>query len=566
MLYTRPCMQRGSWSGSSSGSWRGSWRLWAAAVLSAGLLELPFPLAGPLTAWRAVIAWFGLVPLLCAVLSAAVARRPHPLRRSFLLAYLSGFLWYMGNCYWVRNTMSRYGDMPPLAPTLLLIGFSLVLGLYFGLFGLGIQLLRQATGSTRLALAFAPILWTALDLAAARITSVPWDQLGYSQVDNALVNQLAPWTGVYGITFVLVAVNALIAGGLLLERCPGRWRTDRRLWGISGAVLLIVGGGGMTIAPPQPVPTATAVLIQPNLNVGDSSAWIGPVWGQHIAQFVHLAGETCGSYIAGIPETGAPTREPPCPEGSAPPALVVWPESPAPFIQGDPRFGQAMRLIAQAIQAPLVVGGVGTDFSSQDQIWHDYNSAMIFAFSGQMVGRYDKIHLVPFGEYVPFPKLLSFAHKLTGQVGGFDRGTVRNAFLVDGHRYGIFICYEDVFGVEVRQFARNGAEVFVNISDDGWYGDTSAPWQHLNIARMRAIENRRWLLRDTNNGVTAVIDPYGTVRQSIPRHQTGALPAEFAYSGKMTFYTEHGDVFAWLCAILALGVFAWSLGKIEQHH
>ena len=205
MLYTRPCMHRESRTG--------SWRLWAAAALSAGLLELPFPLAGPLPAWRTVFAWFGLVPLLYAVLSAAVAGQRHALRRSFLLAYLSGFLWYMGNCYWVRNTMMRYGDMPPLAPTLLLIGFSLVLGLYFGFFGLGIQLVRKATGSTRLALAFAPFLWAALELAAARITSVPWDQLGYSQVDNTLVNQLAPWTGVYGISFVLVAVNALIAGG-----------------------------------------------------------------------------------------------------------------------------------------------------------------------------------------------------------------------------------------------------------------------------------------------------------------------------------------------------------------
>ena len=152
----------------------------------------------------------------------------HPLRRGFFVAYLCGFLWYLGNCYWVRDTMSHYGDMPPLAPTLLLIGFSLVLGLYFGLFGLGVVLVRRATGSTRLALAFAPFLWTGLELAAARITSVPWDQLGYSQVDNALINQLAPWTGVYGISFVLVAVNALLAGGLLLGReiknpLSGRW-------------------------------------------------------------------------------------------------------------------------------------------------------------------------------------------------------------------------------------------------------------------------------------------------------------------------------------------------------
>ena len=114
--------------------------------------------------------------------------------------------------------MSQYGDMPPLAPTLLLAGYSMVLGLYFGFFGFGVALVQRAS-NTRWALAAAPVLWAALELAAARITSVPWDQLGYSQVDNALVNQLAPWTGVYGISFLLVAVNALIAGGLLLDRC-----------------------------------------------------------------------------------------------------------------------------------------------------------------------------------------------------------------------------------------------------------------------------------------------------------------------------------------------------------
>jgi apolipoprotein N-acyltransferase len=197
-----------------------------------------------------------------------------------------------------------------------------------------------------------------------------------------------------------------------------------------------------------------------------------------------------------------------------------------------------------------------------------YNSAFLIGPDGSRVGRYDKIHLVPFGEYIPFQNLLTFAHKLTGRVGMFTRGTERNSFLLvnqnqEKHRYGVFICYEAVFADEVRQFARHGAEVFVNISDDGWYGDTSAPWQHLNMARMRAIENRRWLLRDTNSGVTAAIDPYGRVRQSIPRHQTDALPAEFAFRNDITFYTAHGDVFAWVCALLSLGMVGWT-GKLSR--
>ena len=556
-------------------SWKlGAWKLWAAAVLSAALLELPFPLAGPLPPWRSIFAWFGLVPLLWALLSPDCAESPRPLRRGFLIAYLCGVLWYMGNCYWVRDTMLHYGDMPLGAPTLLLIAYSLVLGLYFGLFGLGVALVRRATGSTRLALAVAPVLWTALELAAARITSVPWDQLGYSQVDNGIVNQLAPWTGVYGISFVIVAANALLASGRLVPwqaATPAQplWRLKalfgeetRRVFVFCVSVFVIVYWG-TEVLPPNPAPTATAVLIQPNLDVGAETNWSGAgEWDQHIAEFKQLAAEQCKTYIAGIPQTGAPQGEIICPPYATHPDLVVWPESPAPFVENDARFQQALVAIARQEQAPLVVGNIGADFSPEDQSWREYNSALIVGVDGARVGRYDKIHLVPFGEYIPFHNLLAFAHKLTGRVSEFSRGDERKVFRLSGHRYGVFICYESVFADEVREFAQLGAEVLVNISDDGWYGDTSAPWQHLNMARMRAIENRRWLLRDTNSGVTAVIDPYGRVRQSIPRHAIDALPAQFAFRSDVTFYTAHGDLFAWLCAILALGTVALAGRKL----
>ena len=528
--------------------------MWAAAGLSAGLLELPFPLAGPLPAWRTVIAWFALVPLLCAILSLATPGEPRPLRRAFLLSYLCGVLWYAGNCYWIYDTMLIHGGLPPLVSALLLAGFSLVLGAYFGLFGLGVLLVRRASGSTRVALAAAPILWVALELAASRITSVPWDQLGYSQVDNQIVNQLAPWTGVYGICFLLVAVNALITGGLLLDRCSGR-----RPWGIAGACLLMGGAAGMLIPPHRPAATATAVLVQPNLDVKGVGYWMGPgEWDRHIADFIKLGGEECKTYITGIPETGASIGEIVCPPYPTHPDLVAWPESPAPYFEKDPRFQQAMKRVAHTLQSPLIVGGVGEDFSADEQTWRAYNSALIVGEDGALVGRYDKIHLVPYGEFVPFRNLFFFAHKLTGKVSDLSRGTERKVFRLNGHRYGVFICYESVFADEVREFAQLGAEVLVNISDDGWYGDTSAPWQHLNMARMRAIENRRWILRDTNNGITAAIDPYGRVRQSIPRHQVDALPAQYGFRDDITFYTAHGDVFAWTCVLLSLGIVGWA--------
>jgi apolipoprotein N-acyltransferase len=537
---------------------RNAWKTWAAAGLSAGLLELPFPLAGPLPPARGIVAWFALAPLLWAIFSAAESSK-RPLRASFLVGYICGVLWYAGNCYWIYDTMRIHGDMPPALAAFMLVGFSAVLGGYFGLFGLGVALIGRRAG-TGAALIAAPLLWVALDLVGARFTSVPWDQLGYSQIDNSLITQIAPLTGVYGITFVLVAANALLAGGVVLTQRAHRIRS------VIAAVLVIAAvAAGLLIQPAKPPAPATAVLVQPNLDVSVENLWNTPSeWNSHIAQFTRLAEEQCKTYISGIPQTGAPTDQTVCPPNATHPDLVAWPEAPAmSFFEADPRFVQTMSALARSEQTTLIVGGVGADFSSNDNLWHDYNSAMLFGADGQRIGRYDKIHLVPFGEYVPYRDLFFFAHKLTGKVSDFSRGTSRTLFRIPDqhgqiHSYGIFICYESVFAEEVRHFAQHGAEVLVNISDDGWYGDTSAPWQHLNQARMRAVENRRWILRDTNTGITAVIDPYGRVRQSIPRHQVDALPAQFGFRDDVTFYSAHGDVFAWCCAILYLGIVLWA--------
>jgi apolipoprotein N-acyltransferase len=330
-----------------------------------------------------------------------------------------------------------------------------------------------------------------------------------------------------------------------------------------GLLLALFLSNGHSVFPIKSATSATAVLIQPNLDVGGDNEWsaLGE-WEKHMADFTRLAGEQCKAYIAGIPQTGAPNGEILCPPYPTHPDLIVWPEAPAPFTDSDPRFQRSMALIAQSDSAALIAGGIGVNNPSPTEGSVDfYNAAMVIAPDGDLVGRYDKIHLVPFGEYIPFQQYLTFAHKLTGRVSSFSRGTRRSTFRLNGHRYGIFICYEAVFADEVRHFAQLGAEVLVNISDDGWYGDTSAPWQHLNMARMRAIENRRWLLRATNNGVTAVIDPYGRVRQSIPRHQVDALPAQYGFRDDVTYYSEHGDVFAWLCVLVSAGLIVWAVKK-----
>jgi len=171
--------------------------------------------------------------------------------------------------------------------------------------------------------------------------------------------------------------------------------------------------------------------------------------------------------------------------------------------------------------------------------------------SGDWVSRYDKIHLVPFGEYVPFKSIFGFAGGLTKEVGDFSRGTSRAPLDAGGSRLGTFICYESIFPDDIRQFANNGADVLVNISNDGWYGDSGAYAQHLKQSRMRAVENQRWLLLDTNTGLTASIDPNGRIVTSAPRKLRTALQVPYALSSTVTFYSRHGDWFAYGCAIIS---------------
>ncbi|HEU5402416.1 MAG TPA: apolipoprotein N-acyltransferase, partial [Terriglobales bacterium] len=233
-------------------------------------------------------------------------------------------------------------------------------------------------------------------------------------------------------------------------------------------------------------------------------------------------------------------------------SLVVWPESPAPFFLSDPQFVTAIGEIAKKSDSYVIAGSIGLrsrQNSAREQI---YNSAALVSPQGAMVSRYDKVHLVPFGEYIPFANVLTFAKSLTAEVGNFVAGNDRVPLTLDRHRVGVFICYESVFPGEVRQFAERGAEVFVNISNDGWFGETGAPWQHLNMARMRAIENDRWLLRDTNTGITAAIDPLGRVVQELPRNQRGVLEVAYGRETGTTFYTRNGDWFPILCAIISI--------------
>jgi apolipoprotein N-acyltransferase len=235
--------------------------------------------------------------------------------------------------------------------------------------------------------------------------------------------------------------------------------------------------------------------------------------------------------------------------------LIVWPESPSPFYTNDPMFRDAVSALARQSGTWVVAGATGTTpaVHSGEGNSQIFNSAALVNPQGEWVERYDKVHLVPFGEYLPFPQVFAFAGGLTKEVGEFQHGESRTPLGAGGEQLGTFICYESIFPDEVRQGPLNGAQVLLNISNDGWYGDSGAWAQHLEQTQMRANENDRWLLAATNTGMTASIDPFGRIVAATPRKVRTALAAPYALSSSTTFYTRHGDWFAYLCAIISAG-------------
>ena len=509
---------------------------WIFACLSGVLQVLIFPKPA-----FYLLSWVALAPLIYAILkcreqdvTVALAEgglflAPATTWQGFLLGYISGLIWYLGSCYWVYHAMHVYGGIGVVTSVILLLMFSTYLALYHGLFGLLLAwIAARRNGFSLRALVLTPFLWVAVELARAYITGFPWDLLGTTQIDNIPLSRIATITGVYGISFEIVLVNTAFAAVFLV---PYARRKVLLTAALAAAIALHAG----KLAKPGALPTTDgATLVQANVPVLDSGQWTLDYLQQTLDSLQSLSPR---------PKFNKPGTT----------GLIIWPESPAPFFVTDLHLRTTLADVARSTNSYILTGSLGIEHAGDPNRRPDiYNSAALVAPNGAWTERYDKIHLVPFGEYVPFERLFSFAGGLTQQIGTFARGKSRMSLNAGDTKIGTFICYESVFPNEVRQFARNGADLFVNISNDGWYGEGGASWQHLNQARMRAVENDRWLLRDTNTGITAVIDPYGRIVVAAPRNERVELQAAYGLEEDLTFYTRHGDWFPVLCAIITV--------------
>lgn len=493
--------------------------LWAAA--SAGLLALSFPDFG---LWP--LAWFGLAPLLY-----AVARRPRP-AQAFVLGLLAGTLFFYATCHWLTYPMIHYAGEGIPAPVAyaLLLPVTAVGGLFPALFALALARLCSRFGAR--ALFLAPALWAASEWARLGVVGQLWNALGYSQAEAPAMMQAACVGGVYAVGFLILTTNAALAYALVRRN----WRAALVSAGALVCVALAVVGFELhneSALSDTGVPAAVVVAVQPN---------VIPDFKRPAAEFLKLEEEhfrLSAEALRGIDDERLPR-------------VVVWPESPMNFsFAGNARFREEVARFNREHRASLifnsqepVAGGVG-----------DHNAAVLVNEEGRLAVQYDKIRLLPFGEYVPLPKWVPGANLVRGVVGDFTPGTRYTLMPLGGEggpRAGVFICVESAYPSVTRQFAREGADVLIEITNDAYQGDTAVLRQHLANAVFRAVETGRPVLRVTNTGITARVTPRGRVLDAAEKLRTAArVWAVAPAAAGQTFYVRHGDLFAMLCAAVA---------------
>ncbi|HMD44250.1 MAG TPA: apolipoprotein N-acyltransferase [Candidatus Acidoferrum sp.] len=478
-----------------------------------------------------IYSWFCIAILLVSILCAKAWV-------AFVCGFLHGLIFVLTCVSWIAETLSVHGGMSSAAGWGVLLLIGTVWAIIIGTFGWAVE--RLSVRRVGLALLGAPFFWVTTEVVRAYLPEIsfPWSLLGYPAAGNPAIVQLTTVTGIYGVSFLIVAFNALLVWSYVADNSS---ESKRHIGTLAAAVvvLLMVEWVGPRFVP-KAVGTHLARVVQPNFP--ENIQYVGDWYAEHKPDMADL------ERLSLEPSSGA--RQP---------DLLIWPEAPAPFSFQDPHFGPTMSRIVEQLHHPVVVGVI--EWKPQQIMINGtvrngavpYNSAAMIDEYGQRRFSYDKIHLVPFGEYEPFPLIHQVVSSVSEEVGGFHKGKERTVgTFSNGNKFSVFICYEAIYAGEVRDFANRGAELFINISNDGWFGTSQAAEQHLRMARVRAVENRRWVIRDTNNGITASIDPYGNVVRVMHRDERNAADLPYDFRTDKTIYTRFGDWFAWMCVIVSV--------------
>lgn len=482
------------------------------AAASGVLLALSFPKFG-----HPAFGWIALAPLLLALLSGV------SLPRAFALGLTTGIIYFGGTLYWLSGVMAVYGGLNPVVAGLVNFVFVAYVALYPSLFAVIMRRLFLSHGTR--ALVAAPLVWTTTELGRAYLfTGFPWVLLGYSQAAVLPIAQVASLVGVFGVSALVASVSAALVGVAAGRR-----------YGPAALVLAVVvaialwgsvrESRGELTRIGQPIRVG---LIQGNVDQGQK--WNAASASAIFDDYLNLTHRAISR--------GA--------------QLVIWPESSTPFFfEQDRANADALRSLASEARVPILLG---SDQVERGTTTRYYNSAFLVRADGTTGGVYRKIHLVPWGEYVPLKRWLFFVSPLVEAVSDFSPGTDAALLPVGGHLVSTAICYEIIYPDLVRRFVRGGSELLTTITNDAWFGRTSAPYQHFEQASMRAIEEGRYLVRSANTGISGIVDPYGRVLDRSEIYQPAVLVGEARLLNVSTTYSRIGDVFAYASAVATLAL------------
>ena len=488
--------------------------------------------------YLSIYSWICVGVLLLAVFGARS-------RIAFGCGFLHALLFVLTSVPWISTVLSVHGGLSIAGGWGVLLLIAAAWGVLVGSFTWIVH--RISRRSIEMACIAAPFVWVTFEFVRAHLPEIsfPWNLLGYPASANLGLLQISSLTGIYGLSFLSAGFNALLAGVVASKKMTVRQRV---VFGGGAAAILVI----VMLTGPHLVPEAKA---------------------QHFARTVQLNFPEVPEYPPDWFTKNAPQLDEIAKLSLAPsaekPDLLVWPEAPAPFSFEDTQFAKLASNLATRFGHAFLAGVIEwkppdpSDRVSQGQ-QAAYNSAILVDPQGQRVFTYDKIHLVPFGEYEPFPLIHRVVANISTEVGGFRKG---NQYAVgrlpSGNMFGVFICYEAIYPGEVRRFAANGAQLLLNISNDGWFGRSAAAEQHLHMVRVRAVENRRWIVRATNNGFTASVDPYGRMVEPLPPDVRAATDLPYDFRTDETVYTHFGDWFAWLCVFVSAILLLISLKKAK---
>lgn len=469
------------------------------------------------------LAWIALVPFLLSLYD----RKP---KQAFKAGLFLGTLYFFGTQYWIYYSINHYGRIPFIVSICIALLLSLYLGLYIGIFAL---LFSKTIKSTRLpALFIAPVFWVALEfLRSYALTGFPWSSIGYTQYKFLPVIQFADITGIYGVSFLIVAVNGAIADILFIKKRL----QDMPLFPLSHTVIgfsllflfavSIFVYGYWRLGQERPGRELRVSIVQGNIE--QDKKWEPLYQNAVIETYKKLSVEAVSSS----------------------PAIIIWPETAVPFyFDADKLYTNQLIDFQRGLNTYLLFGSVLVKGQREGRVLLS-NSVILLNRDGIVSYIYDKIHLVPFGEYVPLRKILFFLDKLVVGIGDYIPGGSYLKAVTPFGDFGTVICYEIIFPGLVRKFYAKGGDFIVTITNDAWFGRTTGPYQHFSMAVFRAVENRKPVVRAANTGISSFIDSNGRILSKTRLFQQEILTQDIRTDPARSFYTKYGDIFSYICIV-----------------